>query len=209
MGLKFQSHVQFILEFWSYIVLYRCSTENLFPIVYGTRILVTCSITSNLVPCSIDWNFDPMYNWELGLKIQSHEHGVMRNEGAIAWWTSLDSGNWVSTLLSRLLFGDGCLSINVAWECIGVRLDVCGVLYRETRLTATTEWAWRPNDGDALWVMELPLRVESVWRTVDGVEKDQEADFFGQQDRCREEGFEEGKKKGREEEASLTRRSLD
>jgi hypothetical protein len=75
MGLKFQSHVQFILEFWSYIVLYRCSTENLFPIVYGTRILVTCSITSNLVPCSIDWNFDPMYNWELGLKIQSHEHG--------------------------------------------------------------------------------------------------------------------------------------
>jgi hypothetical protein len=74
MGLIIQSHVQFILDFWSYIVLYRCSTENLFPIAYGTRILVTCSITSNLVPCSIDWNFDPTYNWELGLKIQSHEH---------------------------------------------------------------------------------------------------------------------------------------
>jgi hypothetical protein len=74
MGLKIQSYVQFILDFWSYIVLYRCSTENLVPIVYGTSILVTCSITSNLVPCSIDWNFDPMYNWELGPKIQSHEH---------------------------------------------------------------------------------------------------------------------------------------
>jgi len=56
------------------LLLYRCSTENLVPIVYGTRILVTCSITSNLVPCSIDWNFDPMYNWELGSKIQSREH---------------------------------------------------------------------------------------------------------------------------------------
>jgi hypothetical protein len=81
-------------------------------------------------------------------------------------------------LLSRLLFGGGCLSINVTWECMGVRLDVCGVLYRETQLTATTEWAWRPNDGDALWVMELPLWAESIWRTVDAVEKDQEADFW-------------------------------
>ncbi len=61
---------------------------------------------------------------------------------------------------------------------MGVRLDVCGVLYRETQLTATTEWAWRPNDGDALWVMELPLWAESIWRTVDAVEKDQEADFW-------------------------------
>jgi hypothetical protein len=105
---------------------------------------------------------------------------VMRNEGSIAWWTSPDSGNWVYTLLSRLLFGDGCLSINVAWECMGVRLDVCGVLNRETRLTATIEWAWRPNDGDTLWMMELPLWAESVWRTVD---------------RCGEGGLEEEEKK--------------
>jgi hypothetical protein len=42
--------------------------------------------------------------------------------------------------------------------------------------------------------MELPLWVESVWRTVD---------------RCREEGLEEEEKKGGEEKASLTRRSLD
>jgi len=27
--------------------------------------------------------------------------------------------------------------------------------------------------------MELPLWAESIWRTVDGVEKDQEADFLG------------------------------
>ncbi len=44
---------------------------------------------------------------------------------------------------------------------------------------------------------------------VDGVEKDQEADFLGRHDRCREEGVEEEEKKGHGEEASLTRRSLD
>jgi len=39
--------------------------------------------------------------------------------------------------------------------------------------------------------MELPLWAESVWRTVDGVEKDQEADFLGR----RGEGLEEEKRK--------------
>jgi hypothetical protein len=60
-------------------------------------------------------------------------------------------------------FCGGCLSINVAWECMGAWLDVCGMLYRETQLTAETEWAWRPSDNDELWMMELPLWAESVW----------------------------------------------
>jgi len=39
--------------------------------------------------------------------------------------------------------------------------------------------------------MELPLWAELVWRTVDGVEKDQEPVFRRRQNECREEGLEE------------------
>ncbi len=53
--------------------------------------------------------------------------------------------------------------------------------------------------------MELPLWAESVWRTVDGMEKDQEAGFWRVTERdVEKEGLEE---KGGE--ASLTRKSLD
>jgi hypothetical protein len=73
------------------------------------------------------WNQQYIYIVH-GKLFQACAPTVMWNEGAIVWWTSPDSGNWVSTLLSRLLFGDGCLSINVAWECMGVRLDVWGAV---------------------------------------------------------------------------------
>jgi hypothetical protein len=35
--------------------------------------------------------------------------------------------------------------------------------------------------------MELPLWAELVWRTVDGIDKDQEVDLLGGEDQCREE----------------------
>ncbi len=44
---------------------------------------------------------------------------------------------------------------------------------------------------------------------MDGVDKDQEVDLLGRQDRCRKGDLKRRRKKGRREEASLTRRSLD
>jgi hypothetical protein len=86
-------------------------------------------------------------------------------------------------------FCGDCLSINVAWECMGAWLDMCGMLYRETQLTATNcEW-WNYHYGQSRfeagtkWA-DFGEASGGSQRRFCGVKKDQE-DNFGRSDEGR------------------------